>query len=162
MPNPRRRALARATTPRCRSDDRVVADRRALFRRLVARAEAPRSPRSEPGAGIGTREGVKVRRLRTIRPGDPAPLLIRLIRRPFALRTARNVRRPGREPLPALERPRTARSSELAQSLLAAVRSSRDLRVPLRPLPARERPITRRTPAPEPVRFDPDPEEVAS
>lgn len=163
MPNPRRRALARASTPRCRTDDRVVADpaRRALLRRLVARADEKPTSRPDPGAGIRLREGVQLRRLRTIRPGDPAPLLIRLIRRPFALRAARTVRSPGREPLPALERPRTPPSSQLSGSLVTALRASRDLRDPARPLPGRERPVPRRTQAPEPVRFDPDPEGVA-
>lgn len=173
MSNPRRRALARLSSPWHRTDDTLQADprRRALSRRLIARADDPSRRRSRRALGapaVVLRESVTVRALRVIQTGAPAPLLIRLVRRPFALKTARPVRRPALDPAPegdrAHARParaRAPRSSELTGSRVRELRSAAALRAPERPRPERERPTRRRAArAPEPVRFDADPEEV--
>lgn len=168
---PRRRAFDRLSSPPCsRAAQRTDPGRRLLARpddedsvvaRLMGRAEGAGALQSGPRADVLLRVPGEVKRMRTPRLGDPAPLLIRLVRRPFALRTVRSFRRSIREPRPGMERLRLEPSSVLSASLTEALRAAFDVRHRTRPLPASGRPRVRRRPEPPAITlFDAPPEEV--
>lgn len=109
MSTPRRRAFARLSRPHYVLAAHRLAfggrpsrvgppvDARGLVQRLFQRSDAPGPGTVGRELALALRTDPRVKRLRTLRPGDPAPLLIRLVRHPFALRTTSTVRRRLRE-----------------------------------------------------------------
>lgn len=157
---PRHRASARLSrhVPRvAESVERLPASR------VISREEDTRPSRSLPSDLVHIPAEVRIKRLRPVRLGPNAPLLIRLVRQPYALRTVRPVRRAEA----SRERPSTLDREPFPDPAaeLAALRESYRVGRPMRQLEhrpdPRPRPFERlreREPV-EPVFFDPRAEE---
>ena len=110
---------------------RVVQDR-ALTQRLDQRVTTDRPLPPSPGDGLKMPTERTVRNIRPITLGDPSPLLIRLVRHPYAQGIALPGRRPGTE-RPSL-RPLAREGRAHIRELLDAARPQRQCTRPNRPV----------------------------
>lgn len=130
--------------------------------RLLEREVDTRPVRPLPSEGLRVPLEVEIKRMRPVSAGPNAPLLIRLVRHPYALMPGRLQRRSdvSRQRVSVLDRvpfPNAVRESEDRRAQLKPARPMREIQH--RPV-HREPPFRRREdPVPEPVFFDPGAEE---
>lgn len=157
---PRHRARARLARHVPRVEESTE---RLPSSRMLEREEDTTAPRPVPSDRVRIPAEVRIKSLRPVKIGRNAPLLIRLVRHPYALRTVKAVRRAeeGRERPSILDRePFPSAVAELAD-LRDSYRVGRPMRdIPHRP-EVRAHPFARAreaaAPSPvEPVSFDVD------
>lgn len=132
---------------------------RLPVRRLAQREDEGERTRRIPGETVRVQAEIQVKPLRTVRPEPNAPLLIRLVRNPYALDTGRSVRVPNesRDRPSVLDRePFPNPSAEVAE-LRDAMKVARPMREIVHHPVLRPHPFgrARRSAEPEVPAFDP-------